>query len=215
MTLKRNMLRSLLALSALMVVGPAAAEAHTNSYACTVTGATGSLVPPIPSIVNDAQTGTGVQDEETGTYTFDGGGTCSKNDGAPYDVVIDSAGHYTNTVCGTGTATDDEESNTTVVGIPLGPVPPVPPEEEAEETVSALYHIVFEGGAGELTIDDARSDTHEDNPSPDEPGSGSGVIDIVPSPGQGNCVTAQPDGNVSEFTVSGAFTAEVRDRPTP
>jgi hypothetical protein len=184
-----------LALSALMLVGPAAAQAHTDSYACTLSGATGSLNPPIPSIVRDAQAGTTVNDIETGTYTFAGGGTCTKTAGVSFDVVVASAGRYENVRCGTGFWIDNGTPNATVTD-PIG-----------GEVVTVTYVIDFHAGFGELTITDARSTAHSHDPSPDEPGSGSGVIDIVPT--VGNCVTE----DVTEFAVLGAFAVKVNDRP--
>lgn len=190
MTLKRNMLRSLLALSALMLVGPAAAQASTDSYSCTVDGATGSLTPAIKDIPSDAADTGGLLDTEPGEYTFNGGGTCTKNAGVPYDVSIESAGVYANVVCGTGTATADVLANTKVVG--------------NGETVNATYHINFREGVGDLTVTHAVSSTHgHSGPT----GSGIGVIDIVPDPADGSSCTAS--GGVKTFLVNGSFTADI------
>jgi hypothetical protein len=73
-----------------MPVEPVSAQ-DPGVYVCTVGGTT-SLTPPIQSITVDAQNGTGAGDTETGVYTFNGGGTCTKNGGIPYPVTINSAG---------------------------------------------------------------------------------------------------------------------------
>jgi hypothetical protein len=71
-----------------------------------------------------------------------------------------------------------------------------------DETVTALYDIDFRAGAGQLTITDAQSSS-----SPNQHGTGSGVIDIFPDPGGGGSCVQGP--GVSAFIVNGALIAVI------
>jgi hypothetical protein len=195
------------ALSAICVLafGVTGASANpTHGGACAFTGLAGNITgtnnpPGVEALLtdllkvpqpNNTPTGTPLDillDTDSGTYTFGGSATCLINDARPnsprveQNVSITSAGAYTNTICGTGTATS---RNQTTVKDSLGGM--------LVDTVD--YDILFVGGNGALSITKAR-DASDGNF-----GSGAGYVHITPTQG-GNCVTT----DVSKFDVAGAF----------
>ena len=166
----------LLAVVAGALLVPASVASANTTVACVFNGVTGNLNPAIPGIVADASL-----DEETGTFTFNGGVNCAGNDnGTPRAEAgtVNASGTYVNQLCGTGTA-----DGTSTVTLPSG-------------TVTASFHIDFRGGNGVITITNAQRNNGET-------GTGSGAAQLVPD--QGNCVTTP----VNTFRVAGGFQAQL------
>jgi hypothetical protein len=99
--------------------GPAANAA--GGEACQFTGSTTSLTP-IP-----------VTGANSGSYAFNGSGTCVGSVGTGSIAISVSNGHYDNIQCGTGTATGTAVI-TGAINVTLG------------------YSITFTGGQGVLTL---------------------------------------------------------------
>jgi hypothetical protein len=204
------------ALATLGFAAPAASAnpAGADTATCTlgVNGVAGPITPPIPPPP------AGVHQD--GTYAFGGSATCVVNDvdtdsaGTTVPIAIQSAGYYTNEVCGTGNVNGTAGITTTVPGNELGngPVPaaaagPPPtwyvPQGSAtaanngiaNKFTAASYGIDFQAGVGSLGGGATLPDSDAANIT--------GTIDITPQ-NAGGCVNA----NVSFFNVNGSFTAE-------
>lgn len=113
-----------------------------------------------------------------------------------FEAEISSDGEYDNRICGTGLASSRAEHPTTVDVEPARD--PVLGTELAlgngEDFTDAIYNIVFAAGSGPLEISFAENENTET-------GVGAGIVNILPTPGNGNCITE----DVEEFQASGAF----------
>src|SRR5436190_2580702 len=117
-----------------LCLGVAATSAFaSNVYVCQVNGAAGQLTPGVQDIATDIGD-TNLLDTDSGTYHFNSADgplpvptVCADVNSAGSvgvgAVTIDSSGSYTNTICGTGTATSPAGSTTITPS--NSPFPPV------------------------------------------------------------------------------------------
>lgn len=171
---KRFHVLSLAAVAAAMMAVPAAASAESGT--CVFQGLAGDITPGVMLVGG------------SGSYTFStppGSATtqCNYNGGPMAPSTIVSAGNFTNTICGTGTATGNPASATT---IDQG-------NDGVKEITSADYTIAFRATQGTLDIKTV-------NGRPETGGDVNGHVSITPS--EGSCTTG-----VTAFEVAGAFTA--------
>jgi hypothetical protein len=153
------------ALSVSLSAGSAQATTGNGSSTCALSGQA-STSPPV-----QLQGG-------SGTYSFSSfTADCVVQDASDGTVVADvklnSAGNYTNTVCGTGNATDADASATLTQTVPAGKL-------GDEFPVTGIgYSIDFTSGNG--TLDITSSGTNSAGHSFDTTQS-SGQIQILPAP---------------------------------
>ena len=198
-----------LAVLAMLAFGGASAQAALgDELTCQFDGLSGTLIadddtlgPGLPNWQADLATGS-PDDREYGGYTFSGEGRCTGVvNGTPIppsstpNATIESVGRYENILCGTGWARDRSATGTWVDIHSTSANPDVPAGEVG-------YVVQFTGGNGVLQIG-----------PPESAGDyvGEGFVNIVPRDlvtnpighPYGNCATH----NVTEFEVTGAFTA--------
>jgi hypothetical protein len=175
-----------------LAFGALPALAAEDTDVCSFQGLAGSLTPPIPAITH----GSG----GTGTYHFDGTGTCVKVDQAEsgnsgvYTVSISSDGSYANQLCGTGTADGGH------FGFSPASITSTSPGFEGPMQVT--YHIGFTAGVGQMTVENFG--ILGDRKGARTGGTGSGLVSILPTQG-GDCILI----DVAAFQVTGAFQASV------
>jgi hypothetical protein len=102
--------------------------------------------------------------------------------------TITSAGNYNNLVCGTGTVDGWATITTNVPG---------------DQNIELDYTIIFVAGHGVVTVIPDAQDGHSDGAGP----IGAGVVDILPQPLIGGCVTTAATG----FTATGLWVLTMND----
>jgi hypothetical protein len=127
--MRKVKLFALLAVAAGALLVPVGSASAADSYTCSFSGVTGNLNPPIPSILAD-----GSADSENGTFTFAGGINCVGTQGVQLGGTVNASGAYSNTLCGTGSATG---AATLTSGA---------------RTVNVTFTIQFIGGAGVIQV---------------------------------------------------------------
>jgi hypothetical protein len=188
---KRFLLLALAALAASFVAVPTASADTAN---CTFDGVAGTIDPDIPGI---PATGGG------GDYSFSGGAQCRYHDNTPpipavpvylTNATISSTGEFQNNICSTGWAfsnwgmgliDDPDRPGTTTVTFD---------NPNATNITSVRYQIRFDGGNGQLQMQELNGDLSSH---------GAGVVQLIPSPGSG----CGPGETVKSFDVDGNFTA--------
>jgi hypothetical protein len=210
----------------LAVAAPAASANATgaDSVACSFTAGTAG-----PLTYNGLTTGIPagtVGGDGSFAFTTTTPATCVvvdvDGDATPgtYNVTIDSAGYFTNEVCGTGNvagtaalwaSTAGSGLGTTAAAAPSAGLPPTtPPTFYAPATgyTTADYGIDFQNGVGTLggnalTPPDPAG---HDAAIPDS-ANASGTVDITPQPANGQGQVGCVNHNATGFTVQGSFTA--------